>query len=399
MPLQTLLLCIVGIGLFSENALRNRLTRITQGPMIRATTQRGSSAAARVSFAPPTRLSYPRSIAVDGPLRNVLAALAKSQDKACTSIYLNTLERQNGKQIIHGGENHHQGLARTPRLSDGSVYYFLTQSEIDGHGQIMQFRYNGPLEHEHVLTTRPLQVAEMTQLIELPEQHPSDIAFLGDVNQLDTGYLFVTMSYDRHVVAVYFFEKGRPLVFLDQIDPGVPHSQGKPGFVTVDLIDSQYILLIGWDNGKAKVRFKKYTAKPSELFHAATKGSLKVKAFVPSDGEFDTTIDAGAAQLKLVRDSDDAWYLLAFRADPNDDPNGKDYVDYHKVTNWSALGVEDRHSVHVDFSRGDTGFCSTGTHYVEPDGRLLISSSYRWSKDEVPGHVSYVSRVDELPSR
>ncbi len=39
-----------------------------------------------------------------------------------------------------------------------------------------------------------------------------------------------------------------------------------------------------------------------------------------------------------------------------------------------------------------------GTHYVEPSGRLLISSSYRWSEDEGPGSSSYVSRVDECPS-
>ena len=48
---------------------------------------------------------------------------------------------------------------------------------------------------------------------------------------------------------------------------------------------------------------------------------------------------------------------------------------------------------------GDTGFASTGTHHhVEPSGRLLVSSSYRWSKNERPGGAGYVSRVDELPS-
>jgi hypothetical protein len=52
----------------------------------------------------------------------------------------------------------------------------------------------------------------------------------------------------------------------------------------------------------------------------------------------------------------------------------------------------------VVFRPGDTGFVSTGTHYVEQSGRLLLSSSYRWAEDEGPGSSSYVSRVDECPS-
>ena len=30
--------------------------------------------------------------------------------------------------------------------------------------------------------------------------------------------------------------------------------------------------------------------------------------------------------------------------------------------------------------------------------RLLLSSSYRWARDEGPGDSDYVSRVDECPS-
>jgi hypothetical protein len=56
------------------------------------------------------------------------------------------------------------------------------------------------------------------------------------------------------------------------------------------------------------------------------------------------------------------------------------------------------YSVHVVFRPGDTGFASTGTHYVENTGRLLLSSSYRWAEDEGPGSSSYVSRVDECAS-
>ena len=55
-------------------------------------------------------------------------------------------------------------------------------------------------------------------------------------------------------------------------------------------------------------------------------------------------------------------------------------------------------STHITFKPGDTSFASTGTHHVERSGRLLLASSYRWSKDEGPGASSYVSRVDECPS-
>lgn len=49
------------------------------------------------------------------------------------------------------------------------------------------------------------------------------------------------------------------------------------------------------------------------------------------------------------------------------------------------------YSVHIVFPSGDTGFANTGTHHVEESGRLLISSSYRWSNDEGPADSSYVS--------
>ena len=53
-------------------------------------------------------------------------------------------------------------------------------------------------------------------------------------------------------------------------------------------------------------------------------------------------------------------------------------------------------SQHIFLRPGDTSFASTGTHYVEPAGRLLVSSSYRWAEDEGPGSSGYVSRVDEF---
>ncbi len=106
----------------------------------------------------------------------------------------------------------------------------------------------------------------------------------------------------------------------------------------------------------------------------------------------------GASQIKLVRDCEDKWFLLAFHSDPPDDPNGTDYVDLYGVR-FEPFAISYRlDKVHLTFKPGDTGFASTGTHHVEPSGRLLVSSSYRWSKNELPGGAGYVSRVDELPS-
>ena len=106
----------------------------------------------------------------------------------------------------------------------------------------------------------------------------------------------------------------------------------------------------------------------------------------------------GASQVKLIRDGEGAWYLLGFRSDPDDDPNGTDYVDVYGVS-FHPFAITPRlYSTHVIFNAGDTGFASTGTHHVEQSGRLLLSSSYAWAKDEGPGNSSYVSRVDECPS-
>lgn len=106
----------------------------------------------------------------------------------------------------------------------------------------------------------------------------------------------------------------------------------------------------------------------------------------------------GTTQCKLIRDATGDWYLLGFRGDPEDDPRGADHVDVYGVT-FQPFSISHRlYSIHVSFKPGDTSFANTGTHYVEESGRLLLASSYRWSKDEGPGRSSYVSRVDECPS-
>ena len=50
--------------------------------------------------------------------------------------------------------------------------------------------------------------------------------------------------------------------------------------------------------------------------------------------------------------------------------------------------------VHIFLPGGETSFVNTGTHYVDHNGRLLISLSERWSHDR-GGTFSYTSRIDE----
>jgi hypothetical protein len=84
----------------------------------------------------------------------------------------------------------------------------------------------------------------------------------------------------------------------------------------------------------------------------------------------------GPSQVKLIREGTGQWYLLAFRSDPHDDPNGTDYVDVYPIA-FEPFSISTRLlSVHIYFHAGNTGSAITGTHYVECSGRLLISSSH-----------------------
>ena len=74
----------------------------------------------------------------------------------------------------------------------------------------MQFRYSGPLDNEHVLVTNPLTVAPLGQKLYLLEEHPSDICFLPDIDNSDSGYLFVTEEYNMRRMAVYYWQP-RPI--------------------------------------------------------------------------------------------------------------------------------------------------------------------------------------------
>ena len=167
----------------------------------------------------------------------------------------------------------------------------------------------------------------------------------------------------------------------------------------LDKVDGTYFLGIAYaDSNSGSVRL--FSARPDALFPACVPGQMNVSAFQPTSPEciFPFPVSAVAQQAKLIRDASGNWFLLGFRSEPPDDPKGTDSVDVHRVE-FSPFSISDMlFSVHISFKPGDTGFASTGTHYVEKSGRLLISSSYRWSEDEGPGDSSYVSRVDECPS-
>jgi hypothetical protein len=137
-------------------------------------------------------------------------------------------------------------------------------------------------------------------------------------------------------------------------------------------------------------------ARDCDLFPKCAQGSLDLAAFRP-EGMFPFPV-LGASQIKLVRDSEGEWHLLGFRGDPDGDPNGTDFADVYGVRFHPFAITPLLFSVHIIFRPGDTSFTSTGTHHVDPSGRLLLSSSYRWAEDAGPGDSSYVSRVDECPS-
>ena len=86
-----------------------------------------------VSPGPPST-AYPQSHATAATIGAELTALAQA---ACASFYLDTIEAMGNFSLpvigdITKGEDHTQGLARTQVLSDGSIYWFLSYSDIGG---------------------------------------------------------------------------------------------------------------------------------------------------------------------------------------------------------------------------------------------------------------------------
>ena len=227
---------------------------------------------------------YPQSYAIVSDPESLLQNMA-ANPVACTSIYLDTTQDES-KSIFHE-ENHHQGLARTHKLSDGSVYFFLSHSVIGGQGKIMQFRYSGPLDDEHVLTTNPLTVAPLEQKLYLFEEHPSDICFLPDINNLDSGYLFVTEEYNMRRMAVYCWQPQTDLRLLGYvtfhfnnigttIDLNALVTHNGPNFVFIDRCLDEYYLGLCNNNVQECALFK---AKCEELFPTDQPGEMNIGAF------------------------------------------------------------------------------------------------------------------------
>ena len=340
------------------------------------------------------RCVYPQSFTTAMPLNDTLDAIVANQATAA-SFYLDTKE-EHSNPLYTEGEDHHQGLARTHRLKDGSIYFFLTHSEMDedDQGQLMQFRYDGPTDGAHVVPTDPLTVAAMTDQQYLDERHPCDLCFLPDVGHEDAGYLFVAESHDRHRVSVWRWEPGASLTSLGEIFQGFPSDS--PNWVFLDLVDGTYYLGTAGD-GVGRL----FTAAPNRLFPGCKPGVIDLNAFQPASPESVFIVPSldGASQAKLVCDATGQRFLLGFRSDAPDDPNGTDYVDAYRLRFTPTFAISPRVLTrHVSFPSGDTGFASTGTHYVDGTGRLLLLSSSRWSDDVGPGDASYVSRVDELAS-
>jgi hypothetical protein len=347
---------------------------------------------------PPPGPSYPQSFATSKPINQVLDALAANRAHA-SQFYLDTKDEHSlGFLGMSRGENHAQGLARTAKLADGSIWFFLTHSVMGGKGQLLQFRLHGPTQGEHPLSASPRTVATLVEELHLDDQHPSDLLFLPDVGGADSGYVFVTKEYDKHHVEVFRWKAGQQLAhhgILTPFDTASKNPADWPKFIALDRVGETYYLAVMNDK-----HMRVYTAPQAKLFPVQEPGRLDLAAFAPQGTPSAIPNFGGACQVKLIRDAPGDWFLLGFRADPSDDPNGADYVDVYRVQfPGGMLSLSQRlMSKHVFMPSGDTGFASTGTHFVEPSGRVLVSSSYRWAKDEGPGGSSYVSRVDECPS-
>lgn len=344
---------------------------------------------------------YPQSAALANPLCHELYSFG-----SCVSIFVDTPDYQCGgcNDDCCGalgqcckGEDHAQGLARTPELSDGSVYFFISQSGIFyQEGALMQFDYSGGVDGNEHVTGGP--TAPMKQLLLLAdERHPSDIDFLPDVStdgHIGSGYLFVAKEFDAQVVTVYYWQPGSDLQSLGDLHPGL----AKPSHTLIDRIGDYYYLVVMDDtpgqDGVTRLGTA-FRAYYTDLFPSGTPGSMNISAFevLPY---FSFTFDVGS-QAQLVRDSTGTWYMVVYIS-PDDDEFGDDFVRVYNIrfddpNTVVSFGDELPWSpIHFFLPEGGTGFANNGTHYINLNGRMLISSSERWPQLE---NDLWLSRVDE----
>jgi hypothetical protein len=397
------------------------LTLTDPGPHLVAVTALddggGKASAQAVVQVPPPVVTFPAWHATGRQIIEDLYEIADYPSK-CTSMYLDTLEQHSNDDHWppwgSEGLDHHQGIARTHRLSDGSVFFFLAHSEMDfgDKGNLMQFRYAGPVDGEHVQATEPPVVAPLVELRETTSQHPCDMAFLPEINGVDAGYLFVAEQTPIWAgggtslqivgtagwLGVYRWSAGE--AFQPWGTFGPDQLSGPPNFVFLDRFADTFVLGVVPMYDGVVGHVDVFTADAHELFPQPVPGYMNLSAFRPASGDQpDFPVDNRACQVHTVTDVTGQHYLLAFRGEPPDTEDAEDYVDLHTIT-FPPLAVTPRiiEPVHITFAPGDTSFASTGTAYVEASGRLLLASSYRWAEDEGPGDSNYVSRVDECPS-
>src|SRR5262249_54585655 len=144
-----------------------------------------------------------------------------------------------------------------------------------------------------------------------------------------------------------------------------------------------------------------YRAYYTALFPSGAQGSMNIAAF-DARPYFTFTPDLGS-QVQIVRDPStdpSTAYVLGYNAD-SDDGFGNDFVhvfklhfdDGHDVVGLDeVLGSPPCTSFPCPpfipppfpffLPEGGTSFTNTGTHYVDHNGRLLISSSERWAQFE-----------------
>lgn len=357
--------------------------------------------------------AYPQSHPLNVTMEEALQAIHAHAGGSAERIFLDTVDGHQNT-ALREGEDHHQGIARSQKMSDGSVHFFLTHSEMDDgdQSQVMQFAYNGPVIGEHIVQSYPKRtVALMTDQVELVEQHPSDLDYLPDINGYDGGYIFVTESNQQHRLVVYHFKPGQKLRMVGSIN----HDGPGPTFVFVDKVDDdQYVLGLGYQHefthpgGRSEHRIlgTVYAAHARDLFPTCREGEMVVAAFKPVShpsrgSDINVPMYENTSQVKLVRDTTSQWYLLAFRGD-TDDEDATDYVHAFRVTSFAPFRVDEANVIsrHVTLQPGATSFTSTGNAHVEPSGRLLLFSSSRWAHEDdeaEPGH-GYISAVDEIGS-
>ena len=147
---------------------------------------------------------YPRSHATAEPIQVELANLAANKN-LCTTIDLDTLQSQSS-----GGESHYQGLARSHKLSDGSIYWFLAHSNLNAtfgdylmfRGNISQFRYTGTHAGRPRASDGSASSCHNGAADQSVRSAPVGHRVFARLNGADAGYLFVAGKYSEYQCSI-----------------------------------------------------------------------------------------------------------------------------------------------------------------------------------------------------